>query len=120
MSTAVIVACTLRKNTIAASEGLAKTQAGGWSIVMSGGPNDPIGSLMDPPIWVLSGRKMNKRRPTEANLKFLRKFAVQAGAANVPGDEMIIGTWQWRWYEINGKPIPYVTEVPPKENVPCS
>lgn len=92
----------LRKKTIDSDHGMQRIQSGGWSIVMSGGPNDPIGTLQEPAIWRISGKRMNGQRPSPLHLNYLRRVALEAGAPDVAGDEIIVGTWHWSWHEIDG------------------
>ena len=96
----------LREAAISAERGMAKIQMGGWSIVMTGGPNDRIGNLNVPPVWQLSGKRLDGRRPTPLQLDFLERVSKNAGGPGGAPVELIAGTWHWAWHEIDG--IPFV------------
>lgn len=96
---------TIRRAAVASPKGMTRTQSGGWSIVMTGGPNDVLGKLTSPQIWRLSGKRLDGRRPSAQNLDYLRRVAVEAGALDVPGEEMMQGTWHWSWNEIDGRSV---------------
>lgn len=67
--------------------------------MMTGGPNDKLGQLANPPMWRLSGKRLNGCRPSEANLDYLRRIAFAVGANDEPPEEPIWGTWHWTWTE---------------------
>ena len=82
----------LREAVLASPTGGVKTAVAGWSVLCTGGPNDTIGGA-----WRLSGKRLDGRRPSELNLAWLRRFAIDAGADDVDGREVIAGTWHWMW-----------------------
>lgn len=105
----------LREEAIAAKNGFARAHSGGWSIVMTGGPNDAIGNLSDPPLWRLSGKRLDGGKPSDANLDYLRRVALEAGFREksderrmkmLRGEEMIVGTWHYTWNEADGAAKP--------------
>ena len=90
----------LREEAIVSDTGYAKTESGGWSIVLSGGPNDKIGNLHRPPLWRLSGKRL-KTKPTELNMEYLKQVSISAGCPpEIESEEPIWGTWHFQWYEV--------------------
>jgi hypothetical protein len=73
-------------------KGVAKAQVSGWSIFFTGGPKHKLGGG-----FRLSGKRLNGGRPNALNLAWLRQVAVDAGAPEVDGRELIVGTWHWSW-----------------------
>lgn len=79
-------------------QGAFRTEQGGWSIVLSrpGNPTPEHG-------WMLSGKRQNGMAPNAKNLEFLRRLAVEAGAPDVDGEQIVSGisrgggTWVWKW-----------------------
>jgi hypothetical protein len=93
----------LRKACIVSPGGitLPAFRANGWSILLSGGPNDKLGQLSNPPTWRLSGKRLDGRRPTEEQLQWLQRVALSASSQEVCAEELIVGTWHFTWYEMN-------------------
>lgn len=110
----------IRTSVLVSPRGMIRIPSGGWSIVFTGGPNDALGNLSSPPIWRLSGKRIDGRRPSAQNLDYLRRIAVAAGALNVPGEELIQGTWHWSWNEVGGRPVPVETCSTPMSPPPQS
>lgn len=91
----------LREHVAAADRGAVRILSGGWSIVLTGGPNDRLGQLHQKgPLWLLSGKRIDGRKPTGTSLDFLRRVATGAGAPDdAPLEEVIVGTWSFQWNE---------------------
>jgi len=104
----------LKRAAIAAADGSARGVACGWHLVLTRpGFELPAWAVREAralaphekseplalPEWWLSGKRI-RGKPNDANLAFLRRFAVALGAPDAPGrDQLVVGSWYWIWRE---------------------
>lgn len=96
------IAVTLRKECLRSPGGGARMLRNGWSIILTGGPNDALGRLATPPTWRLSGKRTDGKPPSVEQLAWLTLVAAHVArpAGEVTGpEELIVGTWHFTWSE---------------------
>jgi hypothetical protein len=73
---------------------LARLDAGGWSFCLS----EP--GFVDMPDWMFTAKRLNRGKPNEINLAFLRRVLKEVGGPSTEApEEAIVGTLMWRWLE---------------------
>ena len=73
---------------------IGRLDAGGWSFCLS------RPGYMGMADWMFTAKRLDRGKPSELNLAFLRRVLKEAGGPSTEApEEAIIGTLMWRWLE---------------------